>query len=89
MTDSNAILTEMNDRSREFFRRVVEGYLDNGEPKSHVFANTSWANDDSIAGLQLIVCGHITELRNLTVTNWKYDTTAIRGGRSNEDNAAR
>src|SRR6056300_752082 len=32
MTDSNAILTEMNDRSREVFRRVVEGYLDNGEP---------------------------------------------------------
>lgn len=32
MTDSNAILTEMNDRSREVFRRVVKGYLDNGEP---------------------------------------------------------
>lgn len=32
MTDSNDILTEMNDRSREVFRRVVEGYLDNGEP---------------------------------------------------------
>ena len=32
MTDSNAILTEMNDRSREVFRRVVEGYLNNGEP---------------------------------------------------------
>ena len=32
MTDSNTILTEMNDRSREVFRRVVEGYLDNGDP---------------------------------------------------------
>ena len=32
MTDTNTILTEMNDRSREVFRRVVQGYLDNGEP---------------------------------------------------------
>jgi heat-inducible transcriptional repressor len=32
MNDTNAILTEMNDRSREVFRRVVEGYLNNGEP---------------------------------------------------------
>ena len=32
MTDSSKILAEMNDRSREVFRRVVEGYLANGEP---------------------------------------------------------
>jgi heat-inducible transcriptional repressor len=32
MTDSKAILDEMNDRSREVFRRVVEGYLDSGDP---------------------------------------------------------
>ena len=32
MTDTSQILTEMNDRSREVFRRVVEGYLNNGEP---------------------------------------------------------
>ena len=32
MTDGNSILGEMNDRSREVFRRVVEGYLDTGEP---------------------------------------------------------
>ena len=32
MTESSHILTEMNDRSREVFRRVVEGYLGNGEP---------------------------------------------------------
>ncbi|QBY02052.1 heat-inducible transcriptional repressor HrcA [Rhodophyticola sp. CCM32] len=32
MTDQSNILTEMNDRSREVFRRVVEGYLDSGAP---------------------------------------------------------
>ncbi len=32
MSQPNATLTEMNDRTREVFRRVVEGYLANGEP---------------------------------------------------------
>jgi heat-inducible transcriptional repressor len=32
MTDGSKILTEMNDRSREVFRRVVEGYLASGDP---------------------------------------------------------
>lgn len=32
MTDAAKLLTEMNDRSREVFRRVVEGYLTSGEP---------------------------------------------------------
>ncbi len=32
MTDSSKILAEMNDRSREVFRRVVEGYLLSGDP---------------------------------------------------------
>ena len=32
MNDVPNILNEMNDRSREVFRRVVEGYLQNGEP---------------------------------------------------------
>lgn len=32
MIDGNSILGEMNDRSREVFRRVVEGYLESGEP---------------------------------------------------------
>ena len=32
MTDGANLLTEMNDRSREVFRRVVEGYLNSGEP---------------------------------------------------------
>ncbi len=32
MTDTPKILEEMNDRSREVFRRVVEGYLHNGDP---------------------------------------------------------
>ena len=32
MNDSPRLLAEMNDRSREVFRRVVEGYLDTGDP---------------------------------------------------------
>jgi heat-inducible transcriptional repressor len=32
MEDGSKILAEMNDRSREVFRRVVEGYLDSGGP---------------------------------------------------------
>lgn len=32
MTDGTPNLSELNDRSREVFRRVVEGYLDTGEP---------------------------------------------------------
>ena len=32
MTDGAKILAEMNDRSREVFRRVVEGYLASGDP---------------------------------------------------------
>ena len=32
MTDTSDILQEMNERSREVFRRVVEGYLANGDP---------------------------------------------------------
>lgn len=32
MTDGSKILSDMNDRSREVFRRVVEGYLESGDP---------------------------------------------------------
>lgn len=32
MADQSNILNEMNDRSREVFRRVVEGYLESGAP---------------------------------------------------------
>jgi heat-inducible transcriptional repressor len=32
MTDGPNILSEMNDRSREVFRRVVEGYIHSGDP---------------------------------------------------------
>lgn len=32
MSEEPKILDQMNDRSREVFRRVVEGYLNNGEP---------------------------------------------------------
>ena len=32
MADRSDILDQMNDRSREVFRRVVEGYLESGEP---------------------------------------------------------
>jgi heat-inducible transcriptional repressor len=32
MSEGSRLLTEMNDRSREVFRRVVEGYLASGDP---------------------------------------------------------
>ncbi|MDO9526655.1 MAG: heat-inducible transcriptional repressor HrcA [Gemmobacter sp.] len=32
MSDRSKILSELNDRSREVFRRVVEGYLESGDP---------------------------------------------------------
>ncbi|MGB3148293.1 MAG: heat-inducible transcriptional repressor HrcA [Paracoccaceae bacterium] len=32
MSDGPSLIDQMNDRSREVFRRVVEGYLDSGEP---------------------------------------------------------
>ena len=32
MDKTPTVLDEMNDRSREVFRRVVEGYLANGDP---------------------------------------------------------
>jgi heat-inducible transcriptional repressor len=32
MTDGAKLLAELNDRSREVFRRVVEGYLETGDP---------------------------------------------------------
>ena len=32
MNDAPTILSELNDRSREVFRRVVEGYLESGDP---------------------------------------------------------
>src|SRR6056297_1245179 len=32
MTDGSHILDQMNERSREVFRRVVEGYLATGDP---------------------------------------------------------
>ena len=32
MTDRTNLISDMNDRSREVFRRVVEGYLESGDP---------------------------------------------------------
>jgi heat-inducible transcriptional repressor len=32
MSNTSELLSQLNDRSREVFRRVVEGYLDTGEP---------------------------------------------------------
>ena len=32
MSDASKILDEMNDRSREVFRLIVESYLESGEP---------------------------------------------------------
>ncbi|MBC7158338.1 MAG: heat-inducible transcriptional repressor HrcA, partial [Rhodobacteraceae bacterium] len=32
MNETANLIQEMNDRTREVFRRVVEGYLESGEP---------------------------------------------------------
>ncbi|WER09361.1 heat-inducible transcriptional repressor HrcA [Rhodobacter capsulatus] len=32
MTNQNQLISDLNDRSREVFRRVVEGYLESGDP---------------------------------------------------------
>ena len=32
MSDTSQLLSQMNDRTREVFRRVVQGYLDSGDP---------------------------------------------------------
>jgi len=32
MSDNENLLEEMNDRTREVFRRVVERYLESGDP---------------------------------------------------------
>jgi heat-inducible transcriptional repressor len=31
-TERNSVMSDLNDRSREVFRRVVEGYLETGAP---------------------------------------------------------
>ena len=41
MTESSKILDDMNGRTREVFRRIVEGYLENGEPMgSHTLSRS-------------------------------------------------
>ena len=41
MSDNSQLLSEMNDRTREVFRRVVQGYLDSGDPVgSHTLTRT-------------------------------------------------
>ena len=55
MTDANSILDEMNDRSREVFRRVVEGYLENGEPVGSRTLTRSFSEKISAATIRNVM----------------------------------
>ena len=55
MTDANSILDEMNSRSREVFRRVVEGYLENGEPVGSRTLTRSFSENISAATIRNVM----------------------------------
>jgi heat-inducible transcriptional repressor len=55
MTDANSILDEMNSRSREVFRRVVEGYLENGEPVGSRTLTRSFSEKISAATIRNVM----------------------------------
>jgi len=55
MTDANSTLDEMNSRSREVFRRVVEGYLENGEPVGSRTLTRSFSEKISAATIRNVM----------------------------------
>src|SRR6056297_3488788 len=55
MKDNTRLLEEMNDRSREVFRRVVEGYLDSGEPVGSRTLTRSMAEKVSAATIRNVM----------------------------------
>lgn len=55
MTDANSILDEMNSRSREVFRRVVEGYLENGDPVGSRTLTRSFSEKISAATIRNVM----------------------------------
>ena len=55
MDESRSLLAEMNDRSREVFRRVVEGYLESGEPMGSRTLTRSMSDPVSAATIRNVM----------------------------------
>ena len=55
MIDKKEILEEMNNRSREVFRRVVEGYLSDGEPVGSRTLSRDFSEDISAATIRNVM----------------------------------
>ena len=55
MIEKKEILDEMNDRSREVFRRVVEGYLSDGEPVGSRTLSRDFSEDISAATIRNVM----------------------------------
>ena len=57
MNDGQKILTPHTDRSREVFRRVVEGYLDSGDPVGSRSLTRSMSEPVSAATIRNVMQG--------------------------------
>ena len=55
MIEKKEILEEMNNRSREVFRRVVEGYLTDGEPVGSRTLSREFSEDISAATIRNVM----------------------------------
>ena len=55
MIEKKEILDEMNNRSREVFRRVVEGYLSDGEPVGSRTLSRDFSEDISAATIRNVM----------------------------------
>src|SRR6056297_1607036 len=55
MTDQSPNINEMNDRSREVFRRVVEGYLESGAPVGSRTLTRDFSEKDSAATIRNVM----------------------------------
>ena len=55
MIEKKEILEEMNNRSREVFRRVVEGYLADGEPVGSRTLSREFSEDISAATIRNVM----------------------------------
>ena len=55
MIEKKEIIEEMNNRSREVFRRVVEGYLADGEPVGSRTLSREFSEDISAATIRNVM----------------------------------
>ena len=55
MIEKKEMLEEMNNRSREVFRRVVEGYLTDGEPVGSRTLSREFSEDISAATIRNVM----------------------------------